>query len=45
MCSCNKKTSKFRVTSPDGKTQEVKSEQEARTLARMTGGSYAAVPK
>lgn len=45
MCSCNKKVSKFRVTSPSGKTQEVKSEQEARALVRISGGSYAPVPK
>jgi hypothetical protein len=43
MCSCGKKVSRFKVTSSEGKTQEVKTEQEARALARINGGSYAPV--
>jgi hypothetical protein len=45
MCSCNKnkngQPAVFVVQAKNGETLEVKSEQEARALVRMNGGSYA----
>lgn len=43
VCSCNQGKSgpvEFTVKLGDGSTKIVKSEQEARTLVRMSGGSY-----
>lgn len=40
MCACLGKAQQFVVTLADGTTKTVKSEQEARTLTRMGGGSY-----
>jgi hypothetical protein len=39
MC-CNKAKTQFSVTMDDGTTKVVASEQEARTLVRIKGGSY-----
>lgn len=44
MCSCNKNkdgsAASFTVRTADGKTQIVRSEQEARAITRISGGSY-----
>lgn len=43
MCSCNKNKSGptvFTVSMADGTKKDVASEQEARALVRMNGGSY-----
>lgn len=44
MCSCNKnkdgKAAVFVVRTGDGTTKEVASEQEARAMVRIGGGSY-----
>ena len=40
MCSCNKSVESFTVVMDNGQTKTVKSEQEARTLVRINGGSY-----
>lgn len=41
MCNCgNKRAVEFVVMTADGKTKTVQSEQEARTLTRINGGSY-----
>lgn len=43
MCSCGKTkgvSSMFTVKKADGSTQDVASEQEARAIVRMSGGSY-----
>lgn len=40
MCNCNKATEQFTVVMDNGQTKTVKSEQEARTLVRINGGSY-----
>ena len=41
MCACNKKAgSEFTVRTADGQTKVVKSEQEARSMVRISGGSY-----
>lgn len=44
MCACNKgkdgSQTSFTVRTADGKTQTVRSEQEARALVRIQGGSY-----
>lgn len=46
MCGCNSgKTTQFTVRTADGETKTVKSEQEARTLVRMHGGSYTKTSK
>jgi len=41
MCNCNKAKTQFSVTLADGTTKIVASEQEARALVRIKGGSYA----
>lgn len=45
MCSCNKgkdgKPATFVVRTADGQTKQVRSEQEARAIVRISGGSYA----
>lgn len=46
MCSCNKGkngASEFTVRKADGSTQTAKTEQEARTLVKIHGGSYTRV--
>lgn len=44
MCSCNKDKSgkmiQFVVQTADGQTKTVNSEQEARSIVRIAGGSY-----
>lgn len=45
MCSCRDKNkdgsaASFTVRTADGQTQTVRSEQEARALVRINGGSY-----
>jgi hypothetical protein len=44
MCSCNKgkdgKIATFVVRTSNGETRKVKSEQEARAIVRISGGSY-----
>lgn len=44
VCSCNKNKdgspSSFTVRTANGETQVVRSEQEARALVRISGGSY-----
>jgi hypothetical protein len=43
MCSCGKSkgvSSMFTVTSANGEKKDVASEQEARAMVRMNGGSY-----
>lgn len=41
MCACNKgKAEQFVVNMDNGQTKTVASEQEARTLVRINGGSY-----
>lgn len=41
MCACNKgKAEQFVVSMDNGETKTVSSEQEARTLVRIKGGSY-----
>jgi len=44
ICGCNKnkngQPATFVVQTRDGQTKEVKSEQEARALVRINGGSY-----
>lgn len=43
MCNCGSKkgvSSMFTVTSADGTKKDVSSEQEARAMVRMNGGSY-----
>ena len=41
MCGCNKAKTQFSVVMADGTTKVVASEQEARALVRIKGGSYA----
>lgn len=45
MCSCNKNKdggqATFTVRTADGQTKVVRSEQEARSIVRISGGSYA----
>lgn len=40
MCGCKGAAQTFVVTMNNGQTRETKSEQEARTLVRINGGSY-----
>ena len=41
ICACNKgKAEQFVVSMDNGQTKTVSSEQEARTLVRINGGSY-----
>jgi len=40
VCNCNKAAEQFTVVMENGETKTVKSEQEARTLVRINGGSY-----
>jgi hypothetical protein len=44
MCNCGKSkagvSSMFTVTQADGTKKDVASEQEARAIVRMSGGSY-----
>ena len=45
MCNCNKNkdgsTTQFVVQTASGETKTVNSEQEARSIVRIAGGSYA----
>lgn len=47
VCGCNKAKgiTAFKVTKSDGTSVEVKSEQEARSIVRINGGSYTTVKK
>lgn len=46
MCGCSKnKNTQFSVTMADGTTKLVASEQEARALVRIKGGTYTPKPK
>ncbi len=44
MCACNKgkdgKAAEFVVRQANGETRTVRSEQEARAIVRISGGSY-----
>lgn len=44
MCNCNKNkdgsAAQFVVVSANGETKTVRSEQEARAIVRISGGSY-----
>jgi hypothetical protein len=47
VCGCNKARgiTAFKVIKADGTSQEVKTEQEARSIVRINGGSYTPVKK
>lgn len=48
MCGCNsgsKKSFEFKVMLGDGSSKRVQSEQEARSLVKINGGSYTKVEK